>query len=97
MRHLAQTGAFKHSYKLMKKRGSDMKKIHKAIDLLANDLPLPPSYKDHQLSGDFSGFRDIHVEPDWILIYKKKRETKEYPNGILHLEITGTHSDLFGK
>lgn len=79
----------------MEKRGKDIKKIDTAIALLAKDLPLPPSYKDHPLTGNFSNFRELHVEPDWLLIYYKKKATEEYPNGELLLELTGTHSDLF--
>jgi mRNA interferase YafQ len=95
MRFVKQANAFKRSCALMKKRGKDTDKIHKAISLLANDLPLPVAYKDHPLSGNFVGFRDIHVEPDWILIYRKKDDSIEHPEGELLLEITGTHSDLF--
>lgn len=95
MRFVKRSNAFKHSYKLMEKRGKDIKKIDTAIVLLAKDLPLPPSYKDHPLMGNFSNFRELHVEPDWLLIYSKKKTTEEYPNGELLLELTGTHADLF--
>ena len=79
----------------MEKRGKAMEKLHKAIALLAQDLPLPASYQDHPLTGNFSSFRDIHIEPDWLLIYSKHNATTDYPKGILHLELTGTHADLF--
>jgi mRNA interferase YafQ len=95
MRFVKRSNAFKHCYKLMEKRGKDLDKINKAIFLLVNDLPLPPSYKDHPLSGDFSGFRDLHIEPDWLLVYYKKKASEEYPDGELILELTGTHADLF--
>ncbi|MFI3222699.1 MAG: type II toxin-antitoxin system YafQ family toxin [Methylococcaceae bacterium] len=95
MRFIQRSNAFKHSYDRMKKRGKKMEKLQQAIGLLAQDLPLPPSYRDHPLSGNFTGFRDIHVEPDWILIYAKKEVTTEHPDGILTLEVTGTHADLF--
>ena len=95
MRFIQRSNAFKHSYDRMKKRGKKMEKLQQAIGLLAQNLPLPPSYRDHPLSGNFTGFRDIHVEPDWILIYAKNEATAEYPEGVLKLEITGTHADLF--
>lgn len=95
MRFVKRSNSFKHSYSLMEKRGKEIKKLHTAIALLAQDLPLPTSYKDHPLSGNFSGFRDIHIEPDWLLIYCKKNATEEHPEGTLHLELTGSHSDLF--
>lgn len=95
MRDLVSTNAFRKSFSLMRKRGKSESKMKEAIELLLNDLPLPASYKDHPLSGRFTGFRDIHIEPDWVLIYRKKDATAESPNGQLHLENTGTHSDLF--
>ena len=87
--------AFKKQLKLMQTRGKDMTKIKKVIDILTNNLPIPISYKDHPLTNNFSGFRDIHIEPDWLLIYKKKDNDREYPEWILYLELTWTHSDLF--
>ena len=61
---------------------------------LANDIPLSPDKKDHTLSGSLAGFRECHIQPDWLLIYNKE------DNGDLHilnLIRTGTHSDLFKK
>ncbi len=72
-----------------------MDKLYQAIWLLAQDLPLPPSYRDHALSWKFINFRDLHIEPDWILIYTKREATTEHSEGILTLEVTGTHADLF--
>jgi mRNA interferase YafQ len=54
----------------------------------------PSTYKNHALSGDFVGFRDLHIEPDWLLLYQKK-DTKDFPEGSLSIELTGTHADLF--
>ena len=58
--------------------------------MLANEEKLPQNYLDHALTGDFIGFRECHIEPDWLLIYKIENE-------ILTLTLTraGTHSDLF--
>jgi len=88
MRAIKTSNAFKKGYKRMEKRGKDTGKIKTVINLLAKDALLPESYKDHALTGSFSGFRDCHVEPDWVLIYKKEGDN-------LFLEVTGTHSDLF--
>lgn len=93
MRYIDRSGNFKRQYKLMMKRGKPEKEIQAVIVMLANDIPLPPKYRDHPLSGNFSGFRDCHIQPDWLLIYKK--ETTEDGIGVLQLEGTGTHSDLF--
>ena len=57
--------------------------------LINNTLPLPAVYKDHPLQGSWKGYRDAHVEPDWILIYK-------LTDKLLRFERTGTHAALFG-
>ena len=93
MRHIDRTGNFKRQYKLMIKRGKLAKEIQDVIVMLANDIPLPPKYRDHVLSGNFVGFRDCHIQPDWVLIYSKIDSDDGL--GILQLEETGTHSDLF--
>lgn len=96
MREIRRTGAFKRHYKIMMKRGKDIDKLDAVIKLLALDLPLPPALKDHPLSGQYKGFRDCHVEPDWVLIYKKEElQDGETVLSLLCLEATGTHSDLF--
>jgi mRNA interferase YafQ len=95
MREVIYKNVFKKQLKLMQARGKDMDKIKKAINILANDLPIPASYKDHALTNNFAGFRDLHIESDWLLIYYKKEANADQPNGSLYLELTGTHSDLF--
>ena len=70
------------------KRGKDMAKLRKMIRLLAEGSTLPPRYKDHSLGGDWKSYRDCHIEPDWLLIYKIEVDD-------LFLARTGTHSDLF--
>ena len=88
MRSFSSTTAFRKDVKRAKKRAKDLSKLKKVIDLLIETSPLPPSYKDHPLHGEFMGSRDLHIEPDWILIYTADAEH-------LRLERTGTHSDLF--
>lgn len=85
---LAQTRQFKKDIKCMQKRGKDLAKFKAIIDLLAAEQPLPPKSRDHKLGGNWTGRRDCHIEPDWILIYRLT-ETE------LLLERTGTHADLF--
>lgn len=77
----------------MIKRGNSDVDIKAVIVKLANDEVLPPAQRDHALTGNFVGFRDCHIHPDWVLIYKKLESEDEL--GILRLEATGTHSDLF--
>ena len=88
MRSLSSTTAFRKDVKRAKNRGKDLSKLKTVIDLLIEATPLPPSYKDHPLHGEFVGSRDLRIEPDWILIYTASPEH-------LRLERTGTHSDLF--
>lgn len=83
---------FKKDYKLAKKRGCNMKKLEAVIDLLRERKPLPESYRDHQLKGVYAAFRECHIEPDWLLIYRIYHDEL-----ILSLIRTGTHSDLFNK
>lgn len=93
MRHIESSGNFRKQLKLMMKRGKEDSEIKTIIVKLANDTPLPPANRDHPLSGNFSGFRECHIQPDWLLIYKKLNSDDGL--GILRLEATGTHSDLF--
>jgi len=79
---------FKKNLDLMIRRGRDPGKIKLVIITLVNEQPLDPKLRDHALTGNFSGFRDCHIEPDWLLIYRIEADT-------LYLERTGTHSDLF--
>lgn len=81
---------FKKSYKCAIKRGKDLSKLEKVVELLADGVPLPEQYRNHNLIGDYEGFKECHIEPDWLLIYR-------YLNNILVLELfdTGSHSDLF--
>ena len=81
---------FKKNYVLMEKRGYDMSLIDNIIETLLNEEPLPPACMDHPLQGNWKGFRECHILPDWLLIYKK-----DGINLLLYLERTGTHSDLF--
>lgn len=85
---LSQTTQFKKDIKKQIKRGKDPEKLKQIIELLLDGTPLPESAKNHPLIGSWNGRWDCHVEPDWVLIYKKTDEE-------IRLERTGTHSDLF--
>lgn len=86
------TSAFKKSYKLMKKRGLDMSALDDVVDTLRQGKPLDEKHHDHALTGNFVGFRECHIKPDWLLIYLIE-------NNILTLTLvdTGSHSDIFKK
>jgi len=84
------TTQFKRDYKKIKKQNKELNKLRVLIEKLISGEGLEPKYKDHQLTGEFKGYRDCHIEPDWLLIYKKI-------NDNLILERTGSHSELFKK
>jgi len=88
MREIIRGTQFKRDVKLAEKRGKDLGKLRELILLLANGEPLPPRYKDHPLSGEWKHYRDCHIEPNWLLLYKIE-------GNDLYLVRTGTHSDLF--
>ncbi len=90
MKPVVQTSQFKKDIKLLKKRGKDLSKIGDVIRLLAADKALEEKNRDHALIGKWSGSRDCHIEPDWILIYRNEPDA-------LFLERSGSHSDLFKK
>ena len=83
------TSRYKKSLKKMLKREKDIKKISAVVRMLANGETLPPQFRDHALVGDLVGFRDCHIENDWVLIYMIQNDVL-----ILTLADTGTHSDL---
>ena len=82
------TRRFRKDYKLLKKRHYDIDKLNRVITQLTEEMPLEQKYKDHNLKGIYRGFRECHIEPDWLLIYKIEI-------GNLILTRTGSHSDLF--
>ncbi len=86
------TATFKKSYKLMKKRGLDLSALDEVVDLLRQGRQLDETYRDHGLSGNFAGFRECHIKPDWLLIYLVESDIL-----TLTLVDTGTHSDIFKK
>lgn len=81
---------FRKDLKLMYQRGKDLCKLRAAIECLARGEPLPARLRDHPLKGEMTGFRECHIEPDWLMVYRVEGDSN-----ILRLERTGTHSDLF--
>ena len=90
MRSPSYTGQLKRDVKLAEKRGKDMSKLRGVIELLLTGEPIPRELGDHPLKGEWKPSRDLHIEPDWILIYRVDGDT-------VCFERTGAHSDLFGK
>lgn len=90
MRQPDYSGQFKRDVKQAQKRGKDMDKLKTLLGLLIEGKPLPASYLGHPLKGGWRGFRDAHIEPDWLLIYK-------IAGDMVRFERTGRHSDLFDE
>ena len=85
------TAKMRRDAKRMAKRGKDISKLTTCLALLASGAKLPVTYRDHPLTGNYSGNRECHLESDWLLIYRIHQE-----NLILVATETGTHADLFG-
>lgn len=64
------TNQFKKDLKLAKKQNKDLDKLFEVIDILANGGTLDAKYRDHDLTGNYKGTRECHIEPDWLLIYE---------------------------
>lgn len=76
--------------KLARKRNLDEEKLNEIIKILITGGSLPAKNKDHVLKGDYIGYRECHISPNWLLIYSRSDVLK-----IVKLVRTGTHSDLF--
>jgi len=83
------TKSFKKQYKLLQKRGKDMGKLIEIMNMIINEVPLPPNCRNHPLHGDLKGSYDCHIEGDWVLIYEPDKKA-----GKVSFKRTGTHSDL---
>lgn len=83
------TTSFKRNLKLMKKQGKDIDKLFAVVEKLADGDKLDTKYHEHNLSGNFVGCKECHIEPDWLLVY-------EYFDDVLVLVLhyTGSHSDV---
>ncbi len=86
------TSQFKKEYKLSIKRGLKIELLDNIIEQLAKGYPLPQKNRDHALAGNFSAFRECHIQPNWLLIYRIENHAL-----ALVLVRTGTHSDLLEK
>lgn len=83
-----RTSQFKRDVKRVKKRDKDMSKLRTLVTLLMEQSPLPDAYQDHPLRGNWNGYRDAHIEPDWLLLYR-------VVGNELQLARTGSHADIF--
>lgn len=86
------TGEFKRSLKKCLKRGYDERLLMDVLSILATKGHLPEKYRPHMLHGQYAGYWECHITPDWLLIW-----TQNDNELVLVMTDTGTHSDLFGK
>jgi len=91
MLDILYTKQFKKDVKLCKKQNKNMSKFQDIDNTLISNIPLPKKYKNHALKGNWAGYFDCHIEPDWILIYKVDLDA----NTLTYARM-GSHSDLFG-
>ena len=90
MLKIVASNQFKKDLKRAIKRNLNIELLDDVVSDLSNNKKLDSKYKDHELKGEYSGFRECHIESDWLLIYRKEMDELE-----LFLLRTGTHSDLF--
>ena len=86
------TTQFKKDYKRAMKRGLKIELLEKIIEQLAMGEVLPEKNRDHELTGNWVGHRECHIQPDWLLVYRIEADVL-----VLTLTRTGSHGDLFGK
>ena len=90
MRAIHETKQFRRDIKKLKKQGKELEKLKQIVLVLVSGDDLDARYRDHALIGPWQGSRDCHIEPDWLLIYRRKTDH-------LFLERAGSHSELFKK
>lgn len=90
MLKIEYTNKFKKDYKRILARNLNESLLDEVLSLLIEEKPLPMKYRDHDLVGEYTGCRECHIQPDWLLIYRKDKEFL-----TLILTRTGSHSDLF--
>lgn len=88
MLSISRKKKFEQDVERAKRRSRDLSKLKTVLKYLVEQVPLPQSYRDHPLKGEFNDCRECHLEPDWLLIYSIDG------NNLILLR-TGTHSDLF--
>ncbi|HUF09812.1 MAG TPA: type II toxin-antitoxin system YafQ family toxin [Rhodothermales bacterium] len=88
MRSIRRTTQFKRDVRRLKRRSKDLDKLKRVIELLLSDDALPERLHDHELTGQWTGVRDLHIESDWLLLYQRTDDE-------LVLIRSGAHADLF--
>ena len=89
---LHYTNTYLKDLKLARRRRLDEDRLNEVIKMLLSGEPLPANLHNHLLTGDYKGYWECHINPDWLLLYEKDTEIR-----IISLYRTGTHADIFGK
>jgi mRNA interferase YafQ len=87
---VTRSSRFKKDCKLAKKQNKDLGLLVDIIKKLANKENIPSKFRDHKLSGRLKDYRELHLQPDWLLIYKINEANNE-----LQLARLGSHSELY--
>ena len=87
---LRQSTRFRRDVKRQLRKGVDLSKLEAVVEILVFQQPLEDRYRDHPLIGNWKGYRECHIQPDWLLIYRTTDDE-------LQLARTGSHVDLFGQ
>lgn len=90
MYRIIPTARFRKDLKRAAKRGLPMEQLENVVDALSLGKTLASKYRDHALTGNYTGYRECHIQPDWLLVYRIDEDIL-----TLVLAYTGTHSDLF--
>lgn len=90
MKRLFLTSAYKRDVKRVKKQNKPLDQLGDVVAWLLHDAPLPERYQDHPLKGNWSGYRELHITPDWLLIYHIESD-------IIYLDRTGSHTELLKR
>ncbi|HAT1922096.1 TPA: type II toxin-antitoxin system mRNA interferase toxin, RelE/StbE family [Legionella pneumophila] len=90
MLEIVRSTQFKRDLKKIIKQGKDLDLLQEIVEALQRQESLPAKNCDHSLSGNWKGYRECHISPDWLLIYKSEDQLK-----LLRLARTGSHSEIF--
>jgi mRNA interferase YafQ len=90
MYEIKKTSRFERDFARIRKNDYDMSLLRAVITLLRDGGPLPEAYQDHPLKANWTGFRECHIDDDWLLVYRKNDKKR-----LITLAATGTHAELF--
>jgi mRNA interferase YafQ len=90
MREIDYSTLFRRDLKRLQRQSKDFEKMRRAIDMLRTETLIPQIYKDHPLKGNWRGRREMHIAPDWLLIYHVENDT-------VYLDRTGSHAELLKR